>query len=127
MKTKKMRAWNKNKKIMCYENEDKSEEYWDSVVSSEISLINSILKSNTYYEFMLYIGMKDELGKDIYEGDIVSITMCDDIERFEVFFDEETARFSLKDSDGIPWGLGLQNDMQVIGNIYENKDLLESA
>lgn len=49
----KFRAWNKLKKIMCYENEDKNSDYWDGVKASVIELLNSHFDSSIY-EFMQY-------------------------------------------------------------------------
>jgi len=100
-------------------------------------------------EVMQYTGLKDKNGKEIYEGDIVLIEdtykerILDDgsgpIEPFNhlapVVF--EHAEFGVKIKDGadifcsgfwafagIEYETG-QNEFEVIGNIYENPELLE--
>lgn len=76
-----------------------------------------------------YTGLKDKNSKEIYEGDIVNykFTAIEVPEIFKVCFDEICARFTLKDKEGVCWGVG-QYDMakrsEIIGNIYENPELL---
>ena len=73
-----------------------------------------------------YTGLKDKNEKDIYEGDIVKATSDQYInENFvgKVIFDEGYFLTWINKNDirGL-WG---EDDIEVIGNIFENKDLLE--
>lgn len=71
-----------------------------------------------------YIGVDDKNGKEIYEKDIVLIDGED--EYFVVEWNSDTSRFVMNsetltvDFDNY-WGY----QVEVIGNVYENADLLE--
>ena len=74
-----------------------------------------------------YTGLKDRNMKEIYEEDIVQI----DMDRAYVKWNDKYGYFQLIpigdyyfDSDVIGQALEYA-DIEVIGNIYENKDLLE--
>jgi uncharacterized phage protein (TIGR01671 family) len=79
----------------------------------------------TTWEWLEYTGLKDKNGKEIYEGDIVK--WFDEIGEnpnlFKVEYDE--AHWIIvpisETMDG--WYLG-NNVLEVIGNIYENPELL---
>lgn len=80
--------------------------------------------SQERYILMQYTGLKDKNGKEIYEGDIVEIKYSDI--PFKIIWVEEKSMFGLKGGDK-PLGEYIipQNETKVIGNIYENKDLLK--
>jgi len=83
---------------------------------------------------MRYSGLTDRLGKNIYEGDILKTFNI--LEKGEktpltiVYFDEEYAQFGERFSDGteLVGGVGYEcidtNNVLVIGNIYDNPELL---
>lgn len=71
-----------------------------------------------------YTGLHDKNGTDIYEGNI----MTDDVNNYAVVFYEGAWRLKLNAKNGDTWWKSLDrytNKLKVIGNIYENPELLK--
>ena len=144
----KFRAWDEKYRIMIYpENLDKILKRFEGTDAffedplyapdelypfSEIKFLRGISILQEEYKdrlkIMQYTGLRDKNGREVYEGDIV---------RFKDWWDEEMVgevRYSEKDMaftivndfwDGFP--IMYADDLEVIGNIYENPELLEEA
>lgn len=88
-----------------------------------------IIHRDSYqHELMQYTGLKDKNGKEIYEGDICKY-VCGKSEWIaEVVFHYGMFTFPIKEK---PLGRYvyihnvLERELEVIGNIYENPELLE--
>lgn len=108
--------------------------YWYGAVDDHFELQrkpNLVISQST--------GLKDKNGKEIYEGDVVralrvkygrgrralSNIVGHDEMNLECVFDEERAAFMFR-HNAMKWSalFGLEDTYEVIGNIYENPDLL---
>ena len=109
----KFRAWNTDYKEMWH---------WKDVKQS--TPIRLLEEANNVV-FMQYTGLKDKNGKEIYEGDI------DEYSKTQVIYLLEEggfclARFDEKGRVSARTRLNNGNEkcLEVIGNIYENPELL---
>ena len=126
MKEIKFRAWLKeDKKMVNVETMDFADKSMQYLEKSEI--VNAYLLRRVIFddiELMQYTGLKDKNGKEIYEGDIVVLNNIENDNMCIVRY--EHSRYRLE-------GWGLREDLsnaearflEVVGNIYENKNLLE--
>ena len=129
----KFRAWLKEeKKMVNVETMDFTDKSIQYLKKNEF--INAYLLRRMIFddiELMQYTGLKDKNNKEIYEGDIIKYKFPYDkrIKHISpVKFLETEASFGIKDRYGneIPlYTVSSNNYFEVIGNIYENKNLLE--
>lgn len=115
----KFRAWEKNlKEMIPVDNIDFEKRMINT--KSAWRLFNEI-------ELMQYTGLKDKNGKEIYEGDIARKR---NIIGGVVWANEyQSLGFYLKSKEGLhdviaPYYMW---DFEIIGNIYENPELLEES
>lgn len=109
------RSWNKVNKTM----------YDNSIYNCKDSF-DMQLKHPQIYEVMQYIGLEDKNGIKIYEGDIITITLdTDNVITGSVGMNN--GQWSIKYYDRYYPLVSIWYEMQpeVIGNIYENSELLE--
>lgn len=85
-------------------------------------------------EIMQYTGLHDKNGKGIYEGDIVRIPNDYELygtnagEAYEVYFAYGGFRLKPKyNSKARGYWLEDDNEIEIIGNIYESKELLNET
>ena len=78
------------------------------------------------FELMQYTGVKDKNGREIYEGDIITITL-DTGNVITGSVGMNNGQWSIKYYDRYYSLVSIWYEMQpeVIGNIYENSELLE--
>ena len=80
------------------------------------------------YILMQCTGLKDKNGKEIYEGDIVELKAengcCNMLGK--IIYDDYDLAFELIDEEGNQEALWYtEQELEVIGNIYDNPELLE--
>ena len=126
MRELKIRIWDMDRKVMLgiqyviFYNGDFYENYRD--LEDGIPIENIVVMQST--------GLKDKNGVGIFEKDIVKIEVDDGFDYIDsvgfVDWNEKEREYALF-LKGEPWRrLSIEDEVEVIGNIYENPELLET-
>ena len=84
-----------------------------------------VIPTNEKYPLMQYTGLKDKNGIEIYEGDIIKYDFNELNYRIEFLNAEFIARRFYENIENLyPTEFDYGKECEVIGNIYENKELL---
>ena len=129
----KFRAWDGNKAVdfgdlMCKQG------HFNAFINTLAERTAANKPNDNKYKLMQYTGLKDKNGVEIYEGDVVEHGSRDELDFGvgTVERNKEWACFELKCS--YDWGdthtsnevIAASREWRVIGNIYENPELLEA-
>lgn len=124
----KFRAWEKLEDKYYYD----AEHTYDFQCEGKgcyIEHFGEVLDNPYRFEVEQYTGLKDKNGKEIYEGDIITVMGYG---TYIVFWREWDSSFSLKPIDTVKEETRVlmlcgdwESDYEVIGNIHENPELLE--
>jgi len=128
MKEIKFRAWDRQLKNMSFYTLDTMTVGNTNYLGSGCFFdIEGTKTDPTEKEFMLYTGLKDKSEKEIYEGDIVQYfdTLFSPRELYIIDF--VNGMFYLKSNEDEEYNADLCEvaPLEVIGNIYENPELLK--
>lgn len=86
--------------------------------------------NDQFHTVMQYTGLKDKNGKEIYEGDIIQMSSAPDskLHKFKVVWCEMELMWDVENIDlleNIVWILNENYNLEIIGNVYQNPELLE--
>lgn len=110
----KFRAWDKQEKLMAYN----VERIYDCDTLYPCRSFGEVLDDKERFIPMQFTGLKDKNGKEIYEDDLVEY----DDGKFKVFW----YSLGLWSITALMQNTGIDSsDVVVIGNHYENPELLE--
>ena len=132
----KFRVWDKETKHMHICGEDVHDTINFEIETNRAYYYNlqngcGSLREDSNYVLMQYTGLKDKNGKEIYEGDIIKI--CAEGLGGEaigkIVYDEYDLAFVLKNEveelSECLWYA--EQQLEVIGNIYDNPELLKEG
>jgi uncharacterized phage protein (TIGR01671 family) len=146
----KFRIWNKISKKMQYNN-DEENRFYINIDGSLTAYFKSIrgwesgsnLVSKGLYILLQFTGLYDKNGKEIYEGDIVKYKYTtgfnaeddyrediDETDEYKGIVEFKKGEFFPRECGSFPedgfyaWRIW---DIEVIGNVYENPELLQES
>lgn len=118
----KFRAWDKDNAVMV-----SAGKYDDEYISFEGRAVDIDMFSSGIhtlnYDLMQYTGLKDKNGFEIYEGDIIALDGLIKGNRKVYWHDNFACWAVTKFGDTLHL---FHDDCEVIGNIYENPNLIKS-
>ena len=128
------RAWIKEEKRMFFSDDILAIDYEnEEIVTQQVYFENGLPDDRFIYcyktdeiELMQSTGLKDKNGKEIFEGDIVK--MAKDVYSEPTYYEVVRHRGGAYRLESKQHGCELwlrHTDCEVVGNIYENPELLE--
>lgn len=118
----KFRAWHSQSQGMVH---------WLELQSiAERAICHPLHGGHPHYELMQYTGLKDKNGKEIYEGDIIDVSMIFEGSTLphigKIVFDESFGAFATENEGGITLlHHHALHTAKIIGNIHENPELIK--
>ena len=124
----KFRCWDKKKRLMLVGIELKKLLSYLMFQNSPNSEAYDLMKDHFEdIEWLQYTGLLDKKGVEIYEGDIALCFTTDEEDSFNaevIWSDLHGAWMFEQNKDTAHWRQSI-DEIEVIGNIYENKELFK--
>lgn len=128
----KFRAWNTKTKEMFSAEEMAEDQLTLLPTGKFINVHSGSLELSVIYPIdimipMQYIGLKDKNSKEIFEGDILCFLNDMKYGLKEVIYSIDKGGWNFLVDSNEDWDTFDSNDYEVIGNIYENPELLKGG
>ena len=113
-------------KCMVYPNHEIEWLYQDEYWGDEVEIINKLFHTGNY-KWMQYAWREDNNWKEIYEWYLIQYSWNSRV--WEVYFDEDRLQYRIR-CTGKDWFVSSYSmewlDCFIVGNIYENPDLINN-
>ncbi|MCK9578732.1 YopX family protein [bacterium] len=110
-------------KFRCWDKKNKEFVPYFELTCNGSIFFGSEEQSDKDFDIQQFTGLLDKNGKECFEGDLVKLLDYD--KQLEVYFCEDCASFRAK-LNGYGNNESLSNEFEVIGNIYENPNLIKT-
>ena len=118
------RAWDNVNKVMQY-----SDIIWGDYDFPALSELNYGDNIYNLSNLMQYTGLKDKNNKEIFEGDVVKWFSCR-VEKAIVQFSNGIFQLKIQEPENDDYYMDIlynwTSTIEVVGNIYENPELLDN-